>query len=309
MYFNLKFTEDDFNKEGSVIVQEIAMHEDNPRSVLFELGNSAFFADTKYEHPIAGTAKEVKSYKPADIYNYIRKHATAPKTIISFAGDITPEAAEKLVEKYFLNNFAAQKPADAAPAAGRTQTTNPAPKRVFKKKDTEQQNVMLLFPVCNQFNDDKYVLSVLGSIFSGDMSSRLFVNVRERAGLVYTIMGGTELADIGGYYFIYFSCTPQNTQIVIDTINNEIAKLLASGVTPEELQKVKNIKRTDRLFESENSEAVNNRNQHELADYGEIKTMEEYLKILDAITIDDINRTAKKYLDMNKAITAIVGKK
>jgi predicted Zn-dependent peptidase len=307
MYFNLQFKEDDFNKEGDVIVQEIAMHEDNPRSVLLELGNSAFFAGTKYEHPISGTAKEVKQYKPANLYNYIRKHYVPEKTIVSFAGDITAGEAERLVKKYFINNFKTKsKPINVKKSDN---AISPPAQIVQKKKKTEQQNVLLIFPVCNQFNNDKYALSVLGSVFSGDMSSRLFINVRERAGLVYTIFGGTELTDIGGYYYIYFSCTPQNTKIVIDTVKCEITKLLGSGVSADELQKVKNIKRADRLFESENTAGINNRNQDELATHGEIKTAEEYVKIIDAITVEDINAAAKKYLDIDKMTVAVVGKK
>jgi predicted Zn-dependent peptidase len=308
MYFNLDFKDDDFNKEGDVIVQEIAMHEDNPRAVLLELGNSTFYANTKYEHPISGTKAEVKSYKPSDIYNYIRKHYRPEKTIISFAGDITVKDAERLVEKYFIGqwNNKTRKPVQIKKTDA---AIIPSAQTVKKKKDTEQQNVLLIFPVCNQFNPDKYVLSVLGAIFSGDMSSRLFLNVRERAGLVYTIFGRTELTDIGGYYCIFFSCTPQNTKTVIETVKAEIEKLLCGGVTEAELQKVKNIKRTDRLFESENTESTNARNQNELADYNEIKTMEEYLKIIDGITVENVNAIAKKYLDINKMLTAVVGKK
>jgi predicted Zn-dependent peptidase len=305
MYFNLRFTAEDFDKEGSVIVQEIAMHEDNPRSVVFELANSTFFAGTKYEHSIAGTAKQVKGYKPADIYNYIKKHYIAPKTIISFAGDITLAKAEQLAEKYFVNNYEAN---NYEPARPISKEIVPAPKTVRKKKKTEQQNVTLLFPVCNKFNDERYVLGVLSSIFNGDMSSRLFINVRERAGLVYTITGGMELTDIGGYYYIYFSCTAKNTRKVIDTIKKEIAVLLADGVTAEELQKVKNIKKAGRLFESENTESVCGRNVGELCEYNKIKTTEEYLAMINKVTAGDILTAAKKYLDINKMITVVVGK-
>jgi predicted Zn-dependent peptidase len=288
-------------------VQEIAMHGDNPRSVLLELGNSTFFADTKYEHPISGTSKQVKSYQPTDIYNYIKKHYLPQKTIVAFAGDITVAEAQRLVNKYFIPNFSGK--AEPVMIDKTDSAIIPTAKTVKKKKDIEQQNVLLIFPACNKFDNNKYVLSVFSSIFSGDMSSRLFVNVRERAGLVYTIFGGTEFTDIGGYYFIYFSCTPENTNIVIDTVKCEIEKLLESGVTANELQKVKNIKRTERLFDSENSESVNSGNQYELAEYGVIKTTEEYLKIIDDISVEMVNGVANKYLDIAKMTVAIVGRK
>ncbi|MDR1917760.1 MAG: insulinase family protein [Christensenellaceae bacterium] len=306
MYFNAKFADDDFNKEGNVIVQEIAMREDRPHLVVADLGNSTFFAGTKYEHSVTGTSKEVKSYKPTDIYNYIKKHYLPEKTIVAFAGDITVAEAERLVKKYFLPYYKTKNKPLVLEKTDKTVT--PVPQIVKKKKNTEQQSVTLLFPVCNMYNDDKYALYVLGAVFSGDMSSRLFVNVRERAGLVYTIMGGAELTDIGGYYYIFFSCTPKNTNLVIETTKAEIKKLLEGGITADELQKVKNIKRTDRLFESENTERINARNQDELANHNEIKTTEEYLKILDSITVEDVNAVAKKYLDVNKMLIATVGK-
>jgi predicted Zn-dependent peptidase len=140
------------------------------------------------------------------------------------------------------------------------------------------------------------------------MSSRLFVNVRERAGLVYTITGSMEMTDIGGYYYIYFSCTPKNTNKVITTVKKEIDALLKNGVTPAELQKVKNMKRVNRLFESENTEIMGGRNVGELCEYGKIKTTEEYLAKIDAVTLDDICAVAKKYIDVNKLITVIIGR-
>ncbi|MDR0384242.1 MAG: insulinase family protein [Christensenellaceae bacterium] len=306
MYFNLKFNEDDFYKEGDVIVQEIAMHEDNPRSVLFELANSTFFYGTKYQHPIAGTAKDVKSFQPKDVYNYIKKHYIASKTVLSFAGDITLEKAEKLVEKYFTPNFTEFTKPQVLEITD--EVLLPKSKEVKKNKKTEQQHVMLSFPVCNQFGHERYALRFLNSIFSGDMSSRLFMNVRERLGLVYTIHGGMELTDIGGYYYIFFSCTPQNTKKVIETIKIEIDKLLKNGITEDELEKTKNQKQTDLLFETENGEAVNSINVDQLIKFNKILPFEERLKIYKDMKVADIDGVARKYLDMNKVIISVVGK-
>ncbi len=306
MFFNLKFKDEEFYKEGDVIVQEIAMYNDNPRAVLFELANSTFFKGTKYAHSVAGKAEQIKAYKPQDIYNFIKKHYIAPKTIISFAGDITLKEAEKLVDKYFLANFPKTKEQAILPCDnGNIQSLA---LRVKKKKDTEQENVLLMFSVCNQFSEDRYALGLMSSIFAGDMSSRLFLNVRERAGLVYAIRGGLEFSDLGGYFYVYFSCTPSNTNKVIETVKREIDILIKDGVTEEELKKVKNIRKVNRLFENENTESVNNRNSGELRDYGKIKTTEMYLEKINSINESQIKDIAKKYLDIERMMTAIVGK-
>ena len=306
MYFNLQFTDEDFDKEGDVIVQEICMHGDNPDWLLADELNMAYFKGTKYEHPVAGFAKAIKQYQPTDIYNYVKKHYIAPNTIISLAGDITMERAEKLVQKYFLANYvktaAKPKVRDNVPAIC------PAVVQVKKKKDTAQQHVALVFPACNQFDTDRHALKLFLLIFGYDMSSRLFINVREKLGLVYSIRASMELSDIGGYLDVSFSCTPKNTKKVIATVLQEIQKLHAEGITAQELAKAQNFCRVKRLFASESTLATNAHNAEELREYGQIKTTEEYLKVIDALTVADVNAVIKKYLLPEKMSTVVVGK-
>lgn len=308
MYFNTKFEEDDFQKEGDVIVQEIAMHEDNPNSVMYDKLNQVFYRNTKYEHPVAGYAKAIKQYQPQDIYNYLKKHYIAQNTILAFAGDITVERAEELANKYFLSRL----PVYEVPLAPKQRENIPAIKPASSllrvEKDTEQQHVALAIPVCNQYHQDRFALCLFSLLFGGDMSSRLFVNVREKLGLVYSIHSELELSDIGGNLKIVFSCTPQNTQKVIDVVCKEINTLVADGVSEDELAKYRNQWHMQRLFSSENTSSVNGRMVESIAVRNRVFNLEEELKIVDAITVADVNTVIRKYLDTNKIITVIVGK-
>jgi len=307
MYFNLKFAEDDFTREKEVVVQEISMREDHPRLALGELCATTFFEGTQYGHSIAGTIESVRSFNPEHIYKYRTKHYVAPKTIISFAGDITEETADAMIEKYFLSKFNQQvKPLMRDLDAARKIV--PSQNFVKKEKDTEQQNVAVLFPVMNNFNDERYVMTFITQILSGDMSSRLFASVRDKLGLVYAISGGCSLTHLGGYYFIYFSCTPGNTKKVLSTIAEEIARIKKDGVTEEEITKVKNIKNTDTLFDSESVESVNQRNATLLSEFNNIQPVEEYLAKINKVTAQDVLQAANKYLNYQNAIVAIVGK-
>lgn len=306
MYFNLNFEPADFAKEGDVIVQEIAMHEDRPTSVLYDQLNSHFFGGTKYEHTVLGTAQEIKNYQPEAIYRYIKKHYIAPNTIIALAGNVTLAQAEALVQKYFLPYYPTTKAeSKLRPAVA---PITPVAQQVKKKKDTEQQHVALVFPVCNQFSDDRYALELLSLIFGGDMSSRLFINVREKLGLVYSIHSDIELCDIGGYFAIAFSCTPKNTTKVIEVVSREINLLLEQGVTAAELDKARNFRRTKKLFESESTLAVNSNNADELAMYGQIQTTQDYLAHLAAVDVPGLNAVIHRYFDLSKMSTFIVGK-
>jgi predicted Zn-dependent peptidase len=308
MYFNLKFPEDDFHREAEVIVQEIVMCDDQPRHALSDLCSETFFAGTGYEHPIAGSKKSVRAFKPEDIYAYIAKHYTAPRTIISFAGDITVEQAEMVVKKYWLSKFGktSQKPAEIVKP-----TTAICPPKVQnkRKKKIGHHYVAVMFPAVTHFNTDKYALSFVDGIFSQDMSSRLFLAVREKLGLVYNIRGGVDLADIGGFYYIRFSCTPQNTQKVLDVIKSEIAILLEKGVTDDEIAKIKNIKRSNRLFKCEDVEDMNQMIVSMLDELGEIETTDAYLTRIEKMTRDEVNAAARKYLDISKASVCVLGSK
>ena len=307
MYFNLKFAEDDFTREKEVVVQEIAMREDHPRLALGELCAQTFFKGTEYGHSIAGTIESVRSFNPQHIYNYRAKHYIAPKTVISFAGDLTQKQAEEMVKKYFLPKFAQQRKPQTR-TLDATRKIVPPKNFVTKEKDTEQHNVAILFPVMNNFNDDRYVMTFIAHILSGDMSSRLFSSVRDKLGLVYSISGGCSLTHLGGYYFIYFSCTPDNTKKVLSTVAEEITRIKSGGVTAEEVTKVKNIKEADTLFESESVESVNQRNATLLSEFNEIQSLEEYLEKINMVTAKDIQKATQKYLNYQNAIVAIVGK-
>ena len=306
MYLNTKFEVGDFHKEGDVIVQEIAMHEDNPGSVMYDRMNEVFYRGTKYEHPVAGYAAAIKQYQPDDIYNYLEKHYIAPKTVIAFAGDVTVERAEELVSKYFLRYL----PKTAAEPMKRQNVApvQPASSSLQVKKDTEQQHVVLALPVCNQYSDERYALRLFSLLYGGDMSSRLFINVREKLGLVYSIHCGLEFSDIGGNLMVVFSCTPQNTQKVIDVIYKEIDDLRRNGIQEEELAKARNYYHVQRLFQSEVTTSVNNHVADVLLDYDRVITTEEELIKVDAVTVEEINALIKKYLSKERIITVVVGK-
>jgi len=305
MYFNMKFQDDDFNREAEVICQEIVWGDDNPRLALRELCAMTFFAGTQYGHPIIGNAKSVRGFKPADIHAYVKKHYIAPKTIVSFAGDVTVEQAERMVKKYFLTNFKEV----AKPNLRVLGDKKIMPPQSFakKKKKINQQNVAVLFPVVNNINPEKYPLSFLSRVLASDMSSRLFVSVREKLGLVYGISGGQLLTNIGGYFTIWFSCTPANTEKVLETIAAEIKLIKDGGVTEEEIQKVKNIESAECLFEFEDTEKVNIRNARLLAEFNEVETPEQHLAKINRVTAADVLTVARKYLNYDNAIVAIVG--
>jgi len=308
MYLNNQWSDEDFYKEADVIIQEIKMRDDDPRQAMFDLGRCTFFDGTPMGHEIAGTEESIRAMKPSHITNYIRKHYTAPKTIIGFSGDITVAQAEKLVEKYFNPNVGAH---TVRPLIKDTKPeTKLLPKKQFvtKKKDTEQHNVAMFFPVMNNVHQDRHAMSYVFGILADGMSSRLFSSVREKLGLVYTISGGLYHYDMAGYFYIWFSCTPGNTQKVLETIHSELVTFKRDGVKPEEIEKVRNTSMAGELYSAESVNQVNGKNVSNLSEYNKIKTTEEYLAEINAVTSDDVSRVANEYLKYDNLVIATVGK-
>ena len=307
MYFNTQFADEDFYKEAEVIVQEIHMRDDEPRSAMFDLARETFFTGTPLGHDIAGTVEDIRGYKPEDIYNYIKKHYIPSKTIVSFSGDITIEKASELAEKYFESKFEKQ----SKPKIKNTpEDSKVIPNRVFvtKVKDTEQHNMTLFFPIVNNVHPDRYIWAYIYEILAAGMSSRLFSSVREKLGLVYSISGGVALYDIGGYFYIWFSCTPNNTKKVLETIKSEIEKFKQEGPTQEEMSKVRNQRECQELFNAEQTHVVNARNATSLAEFNKIKSLEEYLSDINKVTINDVLRVSNQYLKYDNAVLAGVGR-
>ena len=308
MYFNMQFADEDFEKEQEVIVQEIHMRDDEPRSAMFDLARETFFAGTPLGHDIAGTVEDIRGYKPKDIHNYKNKHYIPQKTILSFTGDITVEEAETLAEKYFESNAKTK----GEPRIKSTPETNRViPKQAFatKVKDIEQQNVTLFFPIVNNVHPERYVWAYIYEILAAGMSSRLFTSVREKLGLVYSISGGVALYDLGGYFYIWFSCTPNNTEKVLKTIRAEIEKFKLEGPTEDEMLKVRNQRESAELFNAEQTTAVNARNVTSLFEFNRIKPIDEYLNDINKVTREDILRTAGEFLNYKNAVIAAVGRK
>lgn len=307
MYFNTKFADDEFKREMEVIVQEISMRDDLPHGALAELSMETFYAGTKFEHPIAGTIKGVRGFKAEQIYDFIKRNYTAPNTIIAFSGDITVDQVERVVKKYFLNRFKDKSKPNAPVKTD--ECVNPPAKHTGRKKKVNQHHAAILFPTVNQWHEDKYALEFIDGILTTDMSSRLFLSVRERLGLVYSIHGGTQMTDIGGYYYIRFSCTPQNTAKVLEVIESEINKFKTEGATDEEVQKVKNVEKASRFFDDEYVELTNQRIVTQLGELGFIIDTAEFLQKMNAVTPKIVQATAQKYLDMPRATVCIIGHK
>ena len=180
LFLNSTFPEEEMEREKGVVCEEISMNEDTPEDLCLDLLSRAAFGNKGYGRNILGTAKNVKSFTRADIETYKRARYCPENIVISFAGDVDGETAQRLVEKYFRDlekgNF------ERVSSVFRHK-----PQSLLKTKPIEQMHLGLAYPTVARGDKLEDVINIVNGVLGGTMSARLFQEVREKRGLAYSV--------------------------------------------------------------------------------------------------------------------------
>lgn len=304
MLLNSVFDPKEMEREKGPIVEELKMYRDNP---IMNLDN--VFEELLYDGPlgrdIGGTDKHVLGYKRPDVLAYRDKFYDPSNMTILLAGAVD-ESTKQLVENYFGPAISKRKASKAfKPAVLRKQSKKE--RLVVQHKDTDQCQMMLGFPSFGYGDKDAAALSVLNTILGGSMSSRLFIQIRERRGLAYTICSGVEKFRDTGYAYIRAGIDPKNVNKALNVIFKELEYMKTKEVTTHELDDAKTHIRGSLTLSMEDSSVQANWYAKRALFYPEIETPPEYLQRIDAVSKKDILRVAKRVYKMNDARLAFIG--
>ena len=304
MLFNSLFDKKEMEREKTVIVEELRMYKDNP---IMNVEN--IFEQMMYQAPlgrdIGGTEKTVMSFNRADVLEFKHKYYDPANTTIVVAGDIS-ESTKELLEKYF--GAEANKHAPFKHFQPAVFGTEAKAKRIFvEKKKTDQVQLMLGFPGFAYDAEANVILGVLNTILGGSMSSRLFIQVRERRGLAYSIHSGSENFRDTGYAYVRVGLDAKNVNKAIAVIKQEIAKIKTKGITDQELSDAKTHARGRITLSMENSSAEASWYAGQSLFLKQIETPEEKLQKIDQVTKEQIKNLAKKVFNMKKMRISIIG--
>ena len=300
--FNSLYNEEELEKEKGVILEEIKMSNDTPDDVCFDLASTAFFGSDGYGMTILGSEENVKSFKKQDFLNYLKDFYVAENIVVTFAGNLTKDFAESLVEKYVLPYVKERKSAI-------TPEHNVINKRdaLVKFKDIEQAHFCLSFPSVSYVNEDKIKSEMAVSILGGGMSSRLFMKIREELSLAYSVYSfATRFKDVG-LVSIYAGVNALKVDDAFGAIIDVIKEVNKNGVTEEEFNKVKNQIKSSTIFALERPSAkVQLLSKYYLLT-GKLYDYYERINATDKITKKDVEEKMKEF-DLYNMSTAIVGK-
>lgn len=273
----------ELDSERKVVLEEINMHNDSPDELVHDHLAVALWGDHPIGHAVLGTSRTIGAVDRDSLFDFYRGAYLAPCTVVSAAGAVDHDRLCALVAEH-LYELEPGEPADRSDAL-----EVPLSRTFIIRKDTEQAHIAIGGKGLKRRHPDRFALSVMDNILGGSMSSRLFQNVREKLGLVYSIGSYSGLFLGMGMVGIYAGTHPSNAQRVIDLVVEELKQAGAAGFTDEEMTRAKNhLKGFLYIGNEDSGNRMNRLAKAELG--GEHLTVEEMVERVEAVTRDDIHR-------------------
>jgi predicted Zn-dependent peptidase len=291
---------DDLARETDVVLQEIAMVEEDPEDCLMEAFWREIWPQSSLGHSILGMPETVRGFNLSGLESWRTAHYRPGSILVSAAGNVHHEAFQGMVERHF-GSLPEGSPL-SAPPLGRY---NPAV--LLRERDTEQTHVGISFPGLGATDERRFAMGMLNAVLGGNMSSRLFQEIRERRGLAYTVYSFANSMSGQGVQQIYAAVDPERTGELLDCLRQELAKLAGGGVTPEELEHARDHLLSVLYLTLESSEDRMSRLARNQLMLGRFVPPEETASRFEEVTLDDVRALAAEILDPARAGLAVMG--
>ncbi len=302
MIKNSLFRTQDIERERTVILEEIKMYQDLPQQFVQERMNQLLWPDQSLGRNVAGTLETVSGIKRADFLNFNRKFYHPANLLVTVCGDVPAEHVIEQAQKHFSGNRAGQ-PSRFSPA----NSSQSRPRLDFFTKETEQTHVVIGFHGPARTNAEKYKIALLNIILGGNMSSRLFEEVREKRGLTYEIKSSLYFFQDAGGFTISEGVEKKKLPLSIRVILNELRKIRNKSVGEQELRRAKDYYLGQLYLALEDTLDQMVWLGEKVMYLGEPPTREEIREKIEAVTARDIQAVAGRYLKTNNLNLAVVG--
>ncbi len=302
IFQNSKFDAQEMDKERGPIKEEINMYFDIPARHVMELFDQLIYGDHPLGWNVAGKKEIIDALRREDIVEYFNTHYFAKSTLVCIAGNITPDTAEEKVANY-LNNIREAEIIKPIPAL---EDQNEPRLKIFNKK-TDQTHINLGFRAYSRLHPKLEALEAMSFILGSGMSSRLFVEVRQKLGLAYRVGSGATSYNETGDFSTFAGLNNDNLLDALKVILREHKKLVQEPVSEQELQRTKDYAKGRLAIGLETSDAYASfYGEQELLE-NRMLTPEERLEKVMAVTREDIQEVAEDILKPEKLNLAVIG--
>jgi predicted Zn-dependent peptidase len=287
----------DVDSERGVILEEIAMHDDEPGDAVHDVFAETVFGDSPLGRPVLGTVESIEALSRQAIAGYYRRRYRPGSLVISAAGNINHASVVRLVRRAFEQAGALgsedDRPAPARLAARSRASRSRRGRISVVSRPTEQANLVLGGSGVPRTDDRRFALGVLNSALGGGMSSRLFQEIREKRGLAYSVYSYASQYAETGLFGVYVGCLPKKVDQVLDLCRTELAAVADAGISDEELARGKGQMRGSLVLGLEDTGSRMSRLGKSELVYGELMSVDEILGHIDAVTMDDVRAVAR----------------
>jgi predicted Zn-dependent peptidase len=295
-----RFDAEELEREKQVVLQEIKMVDDTPDDIVHDIFAEQIWKGHPLGRPILGTKELVTGFTRDLIAEHFAEEYVPPKVIIAVAGNATHAQVVDLFGAGF-NGF------ERAPIE-RPDTTPPLiPGVNVVHKQLEQVHVVMGFPGLRQSAPERYALFLLNDILGGSMSSRLFQEVRERQGLVYSIHSGVQAFLDTGVLYLYAATDPGNFSKVLKAVMKELRDLKKHGITAEELKRAKDHLKGSLMLSLETSSSRMNRLAKHEMHLGTFLTMDDMIGNIERVEHEQVQALVGELLDEERLALTTLG--
>jgi predicted Zn-dependent peptidase len=287
-----QFAPNDVERERMVILEELKMYLDQPQDYVHSLFERIMWPDHPLGRDIIGTVESVSSASRDDLLAYMGGHYRLPNLVMGVSGAVQPEQAIQLIESR-LTLPEAPNGSEYVPAPG--PLTQPV--ALLHRKDTEQAHICLGTRALSYLDPDRYALDLVNTVLGEGMSSRLFLEIREKRGLAYDVHSFSSKHRDAGYFAVYMGVDPTKAEEAVNAVIAELRRIAEDLVPETELVKAKEFTKGRLRLGLEGTNALATwLCQQELLT-GSVKTVDEVVSLFEAVTREDLRRVAQRVLN------------
>lgn len=291
--------EGDLAQEREIVLEEIAMYEDDPGDKVFDVLGTAVFGAHPLGRAIIGRSSVVAGTPAADLRTFHAGRYAPGNVVVAAAGSVDHDALVALVETTLEPRAETELRRDTGLDFGQ--------RRLFVAKDTEQYHLCLGAPGIARDDDRRYALRVLDNVLGGTSSSRLFQQVREKRGLAYSVYSFTSLFEGTGQVGIYLGTRPDNVETAMAVVGDELGRFREDPMTPEELVRSKENMKGRIVLALESTSARMNRLGSSVLAGMPVLSIDEIVERIDAVTMDDVRALAAELYAPERLSAAGIG--
>ena len=296
-----EFPGEDLEREKGVVIEEIAMCEDNPEDLVHELLSDAQYKGHPLGLPILGTEEIIRGITREKLFRFLQTHYTPENTVISIAGAYDWQRPWTCWKRPSAPGPRAAPPCGTCPPRPFCRTTSSA-----SRTSSRCSSAWAIPPFAGNA-PESYAQLILSTLFGGSMSSRLFQSIRERNGLAYSVYSYVNVYSGAGEMELYAGTSPETAQQVADLMGAEVRKLLREGIGRDEFEKARQSARISFVMGQESNTSRMRGNGNVLLLYNTTRSFEEILDRLEKTTCDDVNDVARRIFSA-PFCTAVVGR-